>query len=74
MEKFIKNFADQLLDQDPSGLTEHTIFRDLEDWDSLTAMSVIAMVHDEYNVTIGVEDFRKLITIGDLYYYIKKNQ
>lgn len=74
MEKFINNFANQLVDQDLSGLTATTIFRELDDWDSLTAMAVIAMIDDEYNVKIDDAEFKKLQTIGDLYNFIKSNQ
>jgi acyl carrier protein len=74
MEKFIKDFAEQLLDQDASILTNDTVFRDLDDWDSLTAMAVIAMVNDEYGVKIGDQDFRKLNTIGDIYNHINQNK
>jgi acyl carrier protein len=74
MEKFIKDFAEQLFDQNEIGLNNNTVFRDLEDWDSLTAMAVIAMVQDRYNIKIDVANFNKLTTIGDLYQYINENK
>jgi len=74
MDDFIKHFASQLLDEDSSGLKPDTVFRDLDDWDSLTAMAVITMIQDEYNVKIDASDFKKLVTIEDLYQYIEKNK
>ena len=43
---FLQNFADMLDDTDASLITETTIFRDLDEWDSLTALSLIAMVDE----------------------------
>ena len=59
MENFITNFANQLLDQEEKNISAETIFRELDDWDSLTAMAVIAMIEDEYCVKISYEDFLK---------------
>jgi acyl carrier protein len=70
MENFIKNFAAQLLDQEINNISAETIFRDLDDWDSLTAMAVIAMVEDEYGVKIGDDDFKKLKTVQDMYDFV----
>ena len=74
MEKFINNFANQLFDQTTDHLSNNTIFRELEDWDSLTAMAVIAMIQDEYGVKIDESSFRTLFTIGDLYNYVEENK
>ena len=74
MENFIKKFAEQLLDQEIDGLSAATKFRDLDDWDSLTAMAVIAMIEDEYQVTIDDANFKKLNTIGEIYDYIQNNK
>ena len=70
MENFIKNFAEQLLDQDENCISGETIFRNLDDWDSLTAMAVIAMIEDEYHVKISDDAFKKLMTVQDVYNFI----
>jgi acyl carrier protein len=70
MEKFIINFANQLLDADANELTANTLFRELDDWDSLTAMAVLAMISDEYKVKIDELAFRELKTIGDIYNFV----
>ena len=38
-------------DTDAALITAETIFRDLDEWDSLTALSLIAMVDDEYSLS-----------------------
>jgi len=42
IKDFIQNFADQLDDTDVSMLTPETDFRELDEWSSLTALSVMA--------------------------------
>jgi acyl carrier protein len=64
---FVKNFTEQLDDTDLSTITPETNFRDIEEWDSLTSLSVIAMVDDEYSVKLTGEDFRNSKTIADLF-------
>lgn len=47
--------------------TPETKFHDLDEWTSLTALSIIAMVDDEYDVRIKGDDIRNSVTIEDLY-------
>ena len=72
IEEFIVNFAEQLDDTEAVALTPQTEFRELDDWSSLAALSVIAMVDEEYGVTIGSETFKNAKTIQDLYEQIIK--
>jgi len=65
---FIKNFAAQFDDTDASKFTSQTKFRaEIEEWDSLKTLSVIAMVDDVYNVVIKGDDIRNSNTIEDLF-------
>ena len=72
IKEFIQNFADQLDDTSAETLTPETIFRDLDDWSSLVALSVIAMVDDEYGVSISSEAFKNSKTIQDLFDQVNK--
>ncbi len=47
-------------------------FRDYEKWDSLTGLSLIAMFDSEFGVVIESNEFKKLITVGDLLNEVKK--
>lgn len=67
IKEFISNFAEQFDDLDASALTPETEFKSLEDWNSLVALSVIAMIDEEYDVTIKGDDIRSAKTIQDLY-------
>lgn len=64
---FLQNFADMLDDTDASLITEITIFRDLDEWDSLTALSLIAMVDEEYSLKLTGDDIKTSIIIKDLF-------
>lgn len=67
MEKFISKFVELLDETAPNSINEKTVFKDLDEWSSLMALSVIAMVDDEYGVTIGADIIKQSSTIEDLY-------
>ena len=52
IKEFIENFADQFDETDASVLTPETVFHELEDYSSLVALSIIAMIDEEYGVTL----------------------
>ena len=58
-ERFIQNFKFAIESED-DGITLETRFRDLAEWDSLNALSVIAMLDEEYDVIIEGNDFVKI--------------
>ena len=65
-EKFITLFQETLEIEGDNQLTKETVFRELEQWDSLAFLSVIAMIDEEFDIVIEGNDFKKLITIGEL--------
>ena len=71
LNEFIGNFADQFDDTDPSEIKAETVFKELEEWSSLIALSVIAMVDEEYDITIKGDDIRNSNTIADLFNLVK---
>jgi len=67
LNDFIKNFAGQF-DETPVELfSSKTIFKELEEWNSLTALSIIAMIDEEYEKTITGANLRSSSTIEELY-------
>lgn len=64
---FIKNFADQFEDTDANEFKAETEFRNLDEWSSIIALSIIAMVDEEYEITLKGEDIRNANTIQDLF-------
>lgn len=73
LNEFIANFADQFDETDASEITAATEFKDLEEWSSLVALSVIAMVDEEYDVTIKGDEIRNSNTVEDLFNAVKSN-
>lgn len=71
INEFIANFAEQFDETDASVFTPETKFKELEEWSSLIALSVIAMVDEEYDVTLKGDDIRKSNTIEDLFNAVK---
>ncbi len=71
LKDFIENFASQFDDTDASDFKAETVFKDLEEWSSLIALSVIAMVDEEYDITIKGDDIRNSNTIEDLFNAVK---
>lgn len=67
MDEFVANFAAQFEETDPSAFNPETKFRELEEWSSLIALSVIAMADEEYNVKLKGDDIRNSQTIEDIY-------
>ena len=71
LKDFIENFANQFDDTDANEIKAETVFKDLDEWSSLIALSVIAMVDEEYDITIKGDDIRNSNTVEDLFNVVK---
>lgn len=65
-KQFIQNFADQF-DEEPEGLTLETLFRDIDSWSSLIALSEMAMCDEEYDVILSANEMENANSIADIY-------
>lgn len=74
LNNFIANFAAQFEDTDSSEIKATTVFKELDEWDSLIALSVIGMVDEEYDVRIKGDDIRSANTVEDLYKVIESRK
>lgn len=63
---FLNKFAELLPQTSADAISPDTEFKKLPDWSSLVALSVIAMVEDEYDVLLKSTDIRNASTLGDL--------
>lgn len=70
MEKFIGQLKETLEIEDRE-INMSDEFRDYEEWDSLTYLSLIAMLDEEYDLQIEEAEFKKLRTVEDLFNAIK---
>jgi acyl carrier protein len=71
LEDFIKKIAAQFDDTDASEFNEDTDFKSLDEWSSLVALSVIALVKTQYGKTITGKEIRSCKTVKDLYNFIE---
>lgn len=73
-ENFVQNFIDQFDEVPNVDVTEKTKFRELDSWSSLIALSVMAMIDEEYDVQIKADEMRSAETIEDLIKIIESNK
>lgn len=71
LNEFIAHFAEQFEETEASVFTPQTVFHELDEYSSLIALSIIAMIDEEYDVTIKGNDMRAAVTIEDLYNIVK---
>ncbi len=71
LNEFQEKFVALFYDTDASLISADTKFRELGEWDSMLALSVIAMADEEYNVQLNGEDIRSSATVSDLYDKVK---
>ena len=69
MDQFINLFAEALEKEDPIEATDE--FRNYEEWDSLAVLSIIAMIKQNFDITIPRQEFENLRTISDLHTFIQ---
>lgn len=67
LSKFIADFANQFDDTDASEIEAGTVFKDLDEWSSLVAFSVIAMAKVQYGKTLTGSEIRGCETVEDLF-------
>lgn len=67
IKDFIKNFADQFEETEQDVFSPETNYRDLDEWSSLVALSVLAMIDEEYDVQLKGEEMRSTNTIQELF-------
>jgi acyl carrier protein len=71
----MEQFKEKLVDIfEVSSISDSDIIKDFDSWDSLTLLSLIAVIDAEYNIQINAALFEEVNTIGDLLDYISKNK
>ncbi len=67
MEKeiFFKELL-ECMEIDPVDITEDTVFRQLEDFDSMAIMSIVAYADEKFGKTLAAEQLKEMKTVGDL--------
>jgi acyl carrier protein len=71
LNEFVKHFAEQFDETPIDEFKPTTVYKDLDEWGSLTALSIIAMVDEELEKRITGADIRTSNSIEDLFVLIQ---
>lgn len=66
---FLKEFA-TYFELEISEIEFEVKFKELQEWDSVQALVLVAFLEDEFNIPVTREIYDKLITIEDIYHLI----
>lgn len=69
MDKFLEIVADLLEVDGP--LKPEMVYKEFENWDSLTIVSLLAQINLTFNKTLRMADFKDTKTLGDIYAIIE---
>lgn len=67
INEFIAKFIEAVEIEDASSVKPETKFRDLNEWSSISTLSVIAMADEEFGFELEPDTFKKAQTVEDLY-------
>lgn len=67
ISKFVQNFELLFDEVEPGSIKAETNFRDIDEWSSLIALMVIAMVDEEYEKKLSGDDIKTSTTVKDLF-------
>ena len=70
MEEFL-NYIAEVMEVDPSELSEDTAYGQFVKWDSLMHMRMVMEVEDKYDIEIPIDKVPEIETLKDLYEYTK---
>ena len=70
-EDFIQKFANCFHQTEPASIQAETKFRELEEWGSMLALIVIAMIDAGFDKTITSEDLKSANTVAELFEVVK---
>ena len=72
IKEFIEKFAEAVEIEDASALRANTSFKELDEWSSLSALSVMAFFDEEFDRQLLANDLKNAVTIEDLFNLIKE--
>lgn len=74
LEEFIKKIEVEFEELEQGELTAETNFREIDEWSSMHALIIIALMDVEYDVTVGGDDLSKMETVQDLFNFAKRHK
>lgn len=71
IEEFVKKVQGELQDTPAEQVTADTNYKELEEWGSLTSLSLISMIEEEYDKLITGADVRSCNSVRELWEYVE---
>lgn len=71
IKEFIDNFVDQFDETPETEVTPETRHHEMDEWSSMIALSVMAMIDEEYDVQIKADEMRNSQTVQELFDIVK---
>ena len=63
-------FLEEIMDVEEGTLNEDTNLIDVEEWDSLSTLSLTVEMKKKYNKNLTTEEIKNFVTVGDVCNYI----
>lgn len=67
LKEFVAQFAEQFDETEISEIQSDTVYKELDEWSSLTSMSIIAFVKTVIGKNVTMTDLKNAETVEDLY-------
>ncbi|MDR1055981.1 MAG: acyl carrier protein [Prevotellaceae bacterium] len=73
LDVFIKQIIEQF-DNEDLHLVADSNFKEIAEYSSLVALSIIGVIDEEYNIIVSGDDMRQVSTIGELFELVKSKK
>lgn len=67
LDQFIADFSNEFNETPKSIFNAATCFKDLDEWDSVLALSIISMIDENYEKRISGNELRNCNTLHELF-------
>lgn len=67
IKTFIADFADQFDETELDEFQPETVYRDLDEWSSLTGLAILNMIDKKYGVKLTTSEIKDTNTIEEVY-------
>lgn len=63
-------FLEEIMDAEEGTLTMDTVLEEVEEWDSLSTLSLAVEMKKKYNIILTTKTMQEFETVGDICQYI----
>lgn len=70
--KELLEMLEEIMDLDEGVLETTTVLEDLEEWDSLSILSLMAEAKKKYDKKLSVDEIKNFVTVQDIIDFLQK--